>query len=109
MAAVGKTHATRWGVTNVVVVLYALFPVWWIAALSFKKPSTLTDGNYVPRQWTWENYRGIFQTSEFTRALINSIGIALISTVIAVVLANTRTCPFTPRANSCISPRNCST
>jgi multiple sugar transport system permease protein len=71
---------------NVVVVLYALFPVWWIAALSFKDPGTLTDGDYIPRDWTWENYRGIFATAEFTRALINSIGIALIATVIAVVL-----------------------
>ncbi|MEV0982562.1 carbohydrate ABC transporter permease [Streptomyces sp. NPDC049915] len=86
MATVGKTHAAQWTVVNVVVILYALFPVWWIAALSFKEPSTLTDGNYIPRQWSWENYKGIFQTSEFTRALINSIGIALISTVIAVVL-----------------------
>ncbi|MBN0047427.1 carbohydrate ABC transporter permease [Streptomyces actuosus] len=86
MAAVGRSHAVRWGVLNVAVVLYALFPVWWIIALSFKDPSTLTDGDYIPRQWTWENYRGIFQTSEFTRALINSIGIALISTTIAVVL-----------------------
>ena len=55
MAAVGKTHAVRWGVLNAVVVLYALFPVWWIAALSFKDPSTLTDGDYIPRDWTWEN------------------------------------------------------
>lgn len=74
------------GVLNAVVVLYALFPVWWIAALSFKDPSTLTDGNYIPTDWTWENYQGIFETSEFTRALINSIGIALIATVIAVAL-----------------------
>jgi multiple sugar transport system permease protein len=86
MAAAGKTYAARWGVMNVVVVLYALFPVWWIAALSFKDPTTLTDGDYIPRDWTLENYRGIFDTSEFTRALINSIGIALISTVIAVAL-----------------------
>ncbi|MCH0566656.1 MULTISPECIES: carbohydrate ABC transporter permease [unclassified Streptomyces] len=86
MAAVGRSHSVRWGILNVAVVLYALFPVWWIIALSFKDPSTLTDGDYIPRQWTWENYRGIFQTSEFTRALINSIGIALISTTIAVVL-----------------------
>ncbi|WP_069769399.1 carbohydrate ABC transporter permease [Streptomyces sp. LUP30] len=86
MAAAGRSHAVRWGVLNVAVVLYALFPVWWIIALSFKNPGTLTDGDYIPRQWTWENYRGIFQTSEFTRALINSIGIALISTTIAVVL-----------------------
>jgi multiple sugar transport system permease protein len=86
MASAGKRHITGWAITNTVVIAYALFPVWWIAALSFKDPSTLTDGNFVPDKWTWENYRGIFDTSEFTRALINSIGIALISTVIAVVL-----------------------
>lgn len=78
--------AAGWGVVNLLVVLYALFPVWWIAALSFKDPSTLDDGDFVPRKWTLENYRGIFQTSDFTRALINSIGIAVIATTIAVVL-----------------------
>lgn len=81
----GKT-LTSWSIVNLIVVLYALFPVWWIVALSFKDPSTLSDGNFIPRKWTWANYRGIFQTSEFTRALINSIGIALIATTIAVVL-----------------------
>ncbi|MEG3630733.1 carbohydrate ABC transporter permease [Streptomyces poriticola] len=86
MAGAGKRHLTGWTVVNVLVVAYALFPVWWIVALSFKDPSTLTDGNFIPAKWTWENYRGIFQTSEFTRALINSIGIALIATFIAVVL-----------------------
>ena len=86
MAAAGRTHTARWAIVNIVVVAYALFPVWWIAALSFKTPDTLTDGNFVPQKWTWENYKGIFDTSEFTRSLINSIGIALISTVIAVVL-----------------------
>ncbi|MFF1798549.1 carbohydrate ABC transporter permease, partial [Kitasatospora sp. NPDC058263] len=78
--------AAGWGVVNLLVVLYALFPVWWIAALSFKDPSTLNDGDFVPRKWTLENYRGIFQTSDFTRALVNSIGIAVIATTIAVVL-----------------------
>jgi multiple sugar transport system permease protein len=86
MASAGAKHKTAWIVANIVVVAYALFPVWWIASLSFKDPTTLTDGNFVPTKWTWENYRGIFETSEFTRALINSIGIAVISTVIAVVL-----------------------
>ncbi|MFC5665199.1 carbohydrate ABC transporter permease [Kitasatospora misakiensis] len=78
---------TGWGLVNLVVVLYALFPVWWIAALSFKDPATLTDGAFVPRDWTLENYRGIFRTSEFTRALLNSIGVAVIATTVAVVLA----------------------
>ncbi|MFB7245571.1 sugar ABC transporter permease [Streptomyces populi] len=86
MSATGRRRVSQWAVVNILVIAYALFPVWWIIALSFKEPSTLTDGNFIPTDWTWENYRGIFQTSEFTRALINSIGIALISTVIAVVL-----------------------
>jgi multiple sugar transport system permease protein len=76
-----------WGVTNAVVILAALIPVLWIASLSFKDPSTIADGNFFPSKWSTENYSGIFQTSEFTDALRNSIGIALITTVIAVTLA----------------------
>ncbi|MEV0395138.1 carbohydrate ABC transporter permease [Polymorphospora rubra] len=88
MAALDTTPARkwRWGLLDAVVVVFALTPVLWIASLSFKTPGTLTDGNFIPREWTLENYRTIFQTDQFIRALINSIGIALISTVIAVVL-----------------------
>ena len=76
----------KWGVLDAVVVVFALFPVLWIVSLSFKTTATLTDGNFIPRQWTWDNYKTIFQTDQFVRALINSIGIALISTLVAVVL-----------------------
>lgn len=85
MAATTKQR-TGWSVANLVVIIYALFPVLWIVSLSFKDPATLADGRFIPNKWTWENYQGIFSTSEFTRALLNSIGIALISTAIAVVL-----------------------
>ena len=27
-------------------------------------PGTITDGNFLPREWTLENYRGIFETSD---------------------------------------------
>ena len=42
----------------------------------------------MPSQWTWGNYSGILHSSQFIRPLINSIGIGLISTFIAVVLAS---------------------
>ncbi|MDT4899139.1 MAG: trehalose/maltose transport system permease protein [Pseudonocardiales bacterium] len=77
-----------WGTGNTVAVVLAIVPVLWIVSLSFKDPTTITDGKFVPRKWTLDNYRGIFKTSEFTRALVNSIGIAIIATVIAVVLAS---------------------
>jgi multiple sugar transport system permease protein len=79
---------TGWITANTLVILLALIPVLWILSLSFKDPATITDATFWPKRWTLENYRGIFSTSEFTRALINSIGIALISTLIAVVLAS---------------------
>jgi multiple sugar transport system permease protein len=75
-----------WGAANVIVVLIAAIPVLWLVSLSFKDPSTLTDGSFYPHPWTFENYRGIFDQPLFTHALVNSIGIALISTLLGVVL-----------------------
>ena len=75
-----------WGTANVIVVLIAAIPVLWLISLSFKDPSTLTDGSFYPHKWTFENYRGIFDQPLFTHALVNSIGIALISTLLGVVL-----------------------
>ncbi|HWG98418.1 MAG TPA: carbohydrate ABC transporter permease [Pilimelia sp.] len=75
-----------WGLLNAAVVAYALLPVLWILSLSLKTPATLADGNLIPREWTLENYRAILSTDLFLRALVNSIGIALIATVIAVSL-----------------------
>ena len=79
-------RATGWTVVNVLVVLYALFPVLWILSLSLKPTSTVKDGKLIPTQVTFDNYKAIFQGNIFTSALVNSIGIGLITTVIAVVI-----------------------
>lgn len=88
METTDKTKKQRvpWTIGIALVVIYALVPVLWIASLSFKPTTDLHDGHFIPRNWTLDNYRGIFQTSEFTRALINSIGIGLITTVLAVLV-----------------------
>jgi len=78
-----------WTVAAIVVAIYALVPFVWIISLSLKHPADLTDGRYIPRSVTWDNYSNIFDQSVFTSALRNSIGIAAISTLIAVLLATT--------------------
>ncbi|MCT7656935.1 carbohydrate ABC transporter permease [Mycobacterium deserti] len=83
---VGAGRATGWTVINVLVIIYALFPVLWILSLSLKPTSSVKDGKLIPAQITFENYKAIFQGNVFTSALINSIGIGLITTVIAVVI-----------------------
>jgi multiple sugar transport system permease protein len=77
----------KWILGGVVVFVFAIFPIFWILMLSLKSPDTVSDGRLIPSKWSFDNYNQIFDQSIFTRALINSIGIALISTVIAVALA----------------------
>ncbi|HEY3467136.1 MAG TPA: carbohydrate ABC transporter permease [Amycolatopsis sp.] len=86
MGTVTTGRKVRWGLVDILVLVFALVPVLWVVSLSFKTKDTLTDGYFIPQSWTWQNYADIFQTSEFLLALVNSIGIAVISTVIAVVL-----------------------
>jgi multiple sugar transport system permease protein len=83
---VGARRATGWVVVDALVILYALFPVLWILSLSLKPTSTVKDGKLIPTQITFANYKGIFTGNIFTSALVNSIGIGLITTVIAVVV-----------------------
>jgi multiple sugar transport system permease protein len=87
MATTAK-QKVGWGGANLLVIVVAIVPILWIVSLSFKDPAALNHGSFWPSKWTWENYSGIFDTSEFTRALVNSIGIALISTFIAVLFAS---------------------
>ena len=75
-----------WLIADILVVLYAIIPLLWIISLSFKPASSVTDGNFFPTHFTLENYSGIFQTSAFTSALRNSLGIGLITTLIAVAI-----------------------
>ncbi len=76
----------RWATANVITIAWTLFPIWWLIALSFKDPTTLSDGSFWPQKWSGANYSGIFHGTAFVRPLLNSIGIGVISTLISVVL-----------------------
>jgi multiple sugar transport system permease protein len=90
MAAVSTTPRMKinWGTANFVVIALALLPVLWLVSLSFKTPTAVLDPSFIPAQWTWGNYSQILSTSQFIHPLLNSIGIGLIATVIAVIFAS---------------------
>ena len=77
-----------WSLAFIVVVVVSLVPVFWLLMLSLKTPASATDGSFIPHHWTLDNYRDIFNQSVFTAALRNSIGIGLIATTLAVLLAS---------------------
>ena len=79
-----------WWVGAVVIFVYCLFPVAWIISVSLKAPSDLDNGSFLPTQVSWQNYQLILTggaSDLFLPALRNSVGICLIATFIAVVLA----------------------
>ena len=91
-----STLSTRmkvaWAVATVAIMTYALFPIVSIFATSFKLPSELNLGLFWPKTWSTVNYAEILTPEGsaqdlFLSALRNSIGISLIATFIAVVLA----------------------
>ena len=74
------------------MLLFALIPVLWLISLSLKPPSEITDQRFIPADFSFDNYKSLFEggidDSPFLKPLINSIVIALITTVIAIVLAS---------------------
>lgn len=92
MGAMSTKQKIGWLAITVVVLLWSLFPVVSILMTSFKTQAGLFSGRFLPPEWTLENYATILAPGGsaqdlFLPALRNSIGISLISTFIAVVLA----------------------
>jgi multiple sugar transport system permease protein len=93
----GTREYALWSIGLLIVLFFALMPVLWIVSLSLKTPATITEGStfwerFVPQDITFDNYTTLFDggidESPFIAPLINSILIATIATVIAIVLAS---------------------
>ena len=84
-----RRNARWWTLWGALILIWAMFPLLWMISLSFKDPNTFRSGapTFVPKQWVWTNYDTVFSDSLFTSALRNSIGISLLATALAVVVA----------------------
>ncbi|HET9422995.1 MAG TPA: carbohydrate ABC transporter permease, partial [Nocardioides sp.] len=77
------------------ILVWCLLPVAWIISLSFKTQDSITVGNpgFLPSEGTnagWDNYDAILTEDSydfFVRAIVNSIGISLIATLLSVIIA----------------------
>ncbi|GAB2746258.1 carbohydrate ABC transporter permease [Nocardioides pakistanensis] len=73
----------------IAILVWCLLPVVWIVMLSFKPEAETAAGSpqFLPKDWTWDNYSSVLQDDLFQRALLNSFGISLIATVLSVIIA----------------------
>jgi multiple sugar transport system permease protein len=73
----------------VLILVWCLLPIAWIISLSFKPVQETATGSpqFLPKEWTWDNFSSVIQNDDFQRALINSFGISIIATVLSVIIA----------------------
>ncbi|WP_030624145.1 carbohydrate ABC transporter permease [Streptomyces sclerotialus] len=70
------------------VVAYCLAPFYWMLVSSLRRTSDIFDNSLLPSPLSLENYRAVFDPSQaFTRALLNSLVVAGVTTLLALVLA----------------------
>ena len=83
-----RTKIGTW-VGFLLILVWCLLPVVWIISLSFKGPTETAAGSpqFLPKEPTLQNYRDILDNPDFQDSLINSFGIAAISTFLSVILA----------------------
>lgn len=87
MSSSSTRNRVGWIVGAVIIIVYTMLPIGWILSLSFKGGDDITNKQFLPTKWSLENFRTVFSNDLFTTALRNSIGVALISTLIGVIFA----------------------
>src|SRR3954454_22927482 len=70
------------------IVLFCLFPFYWLINISLKTPADLQSSSFVPPSPTLNNYSEIFQNPDFTKALRNSAVVAMSTTVLALAVGS---------------------
>jgi multiple sugar transport system permease protein len=70
------------------IVIFCLFPFYWLVNVSLKTGSDLSQADLFPPNPSLDNYDSIFKNGDFTSALRNSIIVTSITTVLALVVGS---------------------
>ena len=72
----------------VVIVIFCLFPFYWLISVSLKTGPELSQADLLPPSPTLDNYQSILEDADFTKALRNSVGITVITTALALLFGS---------------------
>jgi len=77
----------RWAALGVLL-LFELFPFYWVFVTAFKTDSQITALRSVfwPNPWSTENFRFMLQDTQFLLWFKNTITVALVSCIVSVVV-----------------------
>lgn len=75
----------------IILSVIAFFPLVWVIISSVKASGELTSSptSFWPKEFTWINYKNVIENLGFTTNIVNSLIIALVTTLIAIVISST--------------------
>ncbi|MCW5643050.1 MAG: carbohydrate ABC transporter permease [Rhodoferax sp.] len=86
-----RQQARQWTRVGIALLITAVFvfPVYWLFMTAFKTPSEIFSSppTWIPSSLTWDNFAGMTEGDDL-RSIINSLVIATVSTVVAMVLGS---------------------
>ena len=74
-------------VATTALLIFAMIPLAYTLLLSITPDAEISGDNLLPSQWAFGNYLQMWTTVNLLQGLLNSIFIAMIASVIAVILA----------------------
>jgi len=73
-------------VAVVLIMVFCLFPFYWLINTSLKTGGDLSSANFVPPHPNLDNYSSIFKNDAFVKALRNSVILGVTTTLIALAV-----------------------
>ena len=70
------------------IVVFCLFPFYWLVNVSLKTGSDLSQADIVPPSPTFDNYTSVFENGDFTSALRNSVIVTSVTTILALIVGS---------------------
>lgn len=75
------------GVGVVALLLFTLFPVYWMLVSAFDKKASSGGGRLIPQEFTWDNFTYVITDGGFDVFLRNSAIVAVVTVLASAVLA----------------------
>jgi multiple sugar transport system permease protein len=82
-----RRQAVLW-IAVVAIMLFCLFPFYWLINTSLKTGQDLSTAKIFPPNPSLDNYKSIFEDSNFTTALRNSVIVSAITTALALTIGS---------------------
>jgi trehalose/maltose transport system permease protein len=87
--ALKPQRTSPWVYVGVVfIIIFCLFPFYWLINTSLKSGSDLSSASLWPKNPTLKNYDSIFKNDDFTKALANSAIVSFTVTILALVFGS---------------------